>query len=83
MDESKWPKGFVPEPDLQGLQPLPYEVDRSKHSNISKSNYPVNRQAARREDNRDKVKGLGLLGPAPRLLVQIREGPKNRRRVYG
>lgn len=25
MDESKRPVGFIPEPDLQGIKPLPYE----------------------------------------------------------
>lgn len=80
MDESKWPIGFVPEPDLQGLQPLSYEEDRSKHSNL-KSDRPVNWQATKKEDNRDKVKEVGLLGQGPRLFGQIREGPSNRRRV--
>ncbi|KAJ4714227.1 oxidoreductase, 2OG-Fe(II) oxygenase family protein [Melia azedarach] len=32
MDESKRPAGFVPEPDLQGIEPLPYEVDNTKMS---------------------------------------------------
>lgn len=30
MDESKHPLEFVPEPDLQGLEALPYEVEASK-----------------------------------------------------
>ncbi|XP_071702253.1 RNA demethylase ALKBH9B-like [Rutidosis leptorrhynchoides] len=28
MDETKWPNGFVPEPDLQGLEPLSYDADK-------------------------------------------------------
>lgn len=76
MDESKWPVGFTPEPDLQGLQPLSYEVDRSKHSNISKINRPSVVQSARSENNRDILKERGLFGPGPQ-----REGPLNRQRL--
>lgn len=76
MDESKWPVGFTPEPDLQGLQPLSYEVDRSKHSNISKLNRHAIVQATRSENNRDRLKERGSLGPGPR-----REGPLNTRRL--
>lgn len=32
MDESKRPFGYVPEPDLQGIQPLTYEVEQEKKS---------------------------------------------------
>ncbi|CAM8876982.1 unnamed protein product [Rhodiola kirilowii] len=32
MDVSKRPVGFVPEPDLQDIQPLSYEVDKSEQS---------------------------------------------------
>lgn len=73
MDESKWPVGYTPERDLQGLQPLSYEVDRSKHSKIKR---PAIVQAARSENNRDRLKERGLLGQGPR-----REGPLNRRRL--
>nr|XP_043605944.1 RNA demethylase ALKBH9B isoform X2 [Erigeron canadensis] len=45
MDESKWPIGFVPEPDLQGLEPLPYGSDKLKdNSNLSKPSHPSDRQ---------------------------------------
>lgn len=30
MDESKRPFGYVPEPDLQGIQPLAYDVEQEK-----------------------------------------------------
>ncbi|CAI9110920.1 OLC1v1011028C1 [Oldenlandia corymbosa var. corymbosa] len=50
MDESKWPIGYVPEPDLQGLQPLPYEVDSSKKIDSPKYRGPGRRQFNRRED---------------------------------
>ncbi|PWA68942.1 2-oxoglutarate (2OG) and Fe(II)-dependent oxygenase superfamily protein [Artemisia annua] len=51
MDESKWPAGFHPEPDLQGLEPLVYESDTPKGgSSISKPQSQVsNRQAFRRD----------------------------------
>lgn len=81
MDESKWPTGFVPEPDLQGLQPLSYEEEGSKHSKTLKSNIPMNRQAAKREENNGRVKESGILGPGPRVFGPIREGPLSRRRV--
>ncbi|XP_059654533.1 RNA demethylase ALKBH9B-like [Cornus florida] len=48
MDKSKWPIGFVPEPDLQGLQPLSYEDSRLKSLNPSKSKLLVNRREGRR-----------------------------------
>ncbi|KAJ6367237.1 hypothetical protein OIU77_003577 [Salix suchowensis] len=30
MDKAKLPIGFVPEPGLQGIQPLPYELDKTR-----------------------------------------------------
>ncbi|KAF7830393.1 RNA demethylase ALKBH9B-like [Senna tora] len=38
MDVSKRPTRYVPEPDLQGIQPLAYEVDPEKRPNGSKPN---------------------------------------------
>ena len=43
MDESKRPIGYLPEPDLQGLQPVSYEMDRSKISNPQKPERRMNR----------------------------------------
>lgn len=41
MDESKRPFGYSPEPDLQGLQPLPDEKhDRSRNHNVSRESRP-------------------------------------------
>uniref|UniRef100_A0A5B6Z2X6 Fe2OG dioxygenase domain-containing protein n=1 Tax=Davidia involucrata TaxID=16924 RepID=A0A5B6Z2X6_DAVIN len=83
MDESKCPVGFVPEPDLQGLQPLSYK-DKSKRLNPSKSRHLVNRQAVRREDNRDEGRGSAERGNThlePYHSIQIQRGPGNRRRV--
>ena len=75
MDETKWPVGYTPEPDLQGLQPLSYEADRSKHSNISKINHAGNLKAARSVDNSDRLKERGFFGPGPR------RGRVNRQRL--
>ncbi|KAM7520094.1 hypothetical protein LguiB_019056 [Lonicera macranthoides] len=82
MDESKWPIGFVPEPDLQGLEPLTYEPDGYKRSNQSKSKRPMNRQSARREDNNiDRTRGFSERGFDPHFSGRSRPGPPNRRRV--
>ncbi|KAF9603528.1 hypothetical protein IFM89_037009 [Coptis chinensis] len=50
MAESKCPLGFVPEPDLQGLQPLPYDVDESNVMNPPKSPPLMNRHPVRQVD---------------------------------
>lgn len=50
MDESKRPFGFVPEPDLQGIQPLPYDADKPK---IFKSDGQAKKQRVRRESKMD------------------------------
>ncbi|KAA8547478.1 hypothetical protein F0562_003658 [Nyssa sinensis] len=85
MDESKLPVGFLPEPDLQGLQPLSYE-DRSKRQNPLKSKRLVNRQVDRREDNRDERRGSAerLLNThsEPHYSFQIQRGAGNRRRGW-
>ena len=84
MDESKLPMGFVREPDLQGLQPLSYETDRSKRPTPSKSKPTVNRQSIRREDYRDKARGSAGRGKnysEPQISLQIQRGPSNRRVV--
>ncbi|XP_057499795.1 RNA demethylase ALKBH9B-like isoform X1 [Actinidia eriantha] len=85
MDESKRPIGFLPEPDLQGLQPLSYETEPSKRSTPSKSK-PANRQSFRNEDNRDRIikgsagRGNNYLEPPTSLVIQ--KGRSNRRRVW-
>ncbi|WCJ32612.1 oxidoreductase 2OG-Fe(II) oxygenase family protein [Euphorbia peplus] len=37
MDEAKRPLGFVPAPDLQGIEPLEYDVNKTKRLNSPKS----------------------------------------------
>ncbi|KAL9393940.1 hypothetical protein Peur_013225 [Populus x canadensis] len=44
MDEAKRPIGFVPEPDLQGIQPLSYELDKTRKLNSPKSEPYVKRR---------------------------------------
>ncbi|KAI3813604.1 hypothetical protein L1987_18332 [Smallanthus sonchifolius] len=81
MDESKWPVGFIPEPDLQGLEPLVYESDKPKGgSNLYKPSRPSNRQSTRRDDMNDSSRGYSQ----PRFYGQTRQqGPSyaNRRRT--
>ena len=47
MDESKRPIGYVAEPDLQGIQPLVYEVEKEKRTNGPRPNRYMRRQKER------------------------------------
>lgn len=49
MDESKRPKGYAPEPDLQDIQPLSYEEDKIIRLNTPRGERQ--RQASRRVGN--------------------------------
>ncbi|CAL0332209.1 unnamed protein product [Lupinus luteus] len=60
MDESKRPIDYVPEPDLQGIQPLVYEVEKKKRSTGPRPNRPMKSPKDRRGDRIDAV------GPATR-----------------
>ncbi|KAD3640705.1 hypothetical protein R6Q59_003404 [Mikania micrantha] len=73
MDESKCPVGFIPEPDLQGIEPLVYGSDKPKGgSNRYKQSRPSNRQNTRRDDITDSSRGYSQ----PRLHGQSRQqGP--------
>ncbi|KAI3861460.1 hypothetical protein MKW98_000412 [Papaver atlanticum] len=68
MDEGKCPLGFVPEPDLLGIQPLPYESDESNvltvqvKSLISAKQRPVTRDGG---NSNLSEKREGILGRAP------------------
>ena len=53
MDATKRPVGFVPEPDLQGIQPLVYEVDKEKRSNGPRPNHYTRRHRDRRGSRMD------------------------------
>ncbi|XP_073041217.1 RNA demethylase ALKBH9B-like [Primulina eburnea] len=49
MDRSKWPVDYIPEPDLQGLQPLPDHVDKSRKYSPSRSRSSLSKPAGERE----------------------------------
>ncbi|KAK4483262.1 hypothetical protein RD792_010447 [Penstemon davidsonii] len=50
MDESKWPVGYVPEPDLQGLEPISDEVGKSKNYNGSRNRRFFSKPAGGRDE---------------------------------
>ncbi|XP_073310382.1 RNA demethylase ALKBH9B-like [Primulina huaijiensis] len=78
MDISKRPAGYVPETDLQGLQPLPDEVDKSrKYSSRSRSS--LSKSSGGREQI-DRGKGSNSVHPEARHSGQIQHGPVSRRR---
>lgn len=78
MDESKRPVGYVPEPDLQGLEPLSYEVERSKKSKDAYSRRSMRKQTARREENTDKLKISAERSSEGRYSGRSRQRPANR-----
>ncbi|KAI3989056.1 hypothetical protein MKX01_033092 [Papaver californicum] len=68
MDEGKRPLGFVPEPDLQGILPLPYESDKSNVLTLQvKSTLSAKQQPVTREGGNSNLseKRDGILGRAP------------------
>ncbi|KAJ4962947.1 hypothetical protein NE237_022886 [Protea cynaroides] len=79
MKESKHPFGFTYEPDLQGLHPLPYDLDDSKMLNPLRMQPQMSQWETKR--NALSEKGRGLLGPEPRHSPRTPSGPPNRRRV--
>ncbi|XP_031095929.1 RNA demethylase ALKBH9B-like isoform X1 [Ipomoea triloba] len=56
MDESKRPVGYVPDPDLQGLQPLSYEVDKYKKPKTVKPRRSMKKQVVRQEESAGKIR---------------------------
>ncbi|KAL2532435.1 2-oxoglutarate (2OG) and Fe(II)-dependent oxygenase superfamily protein [Abeliophyllum distichum] len=78
MDESKQPIGFVPEAELQGLQPLPYAVDTSKNYNRSKQSQSSKNEAVGREEKTDRGRGLTGRYSNARYSGRSRQGPVNR-----
>ncbi|CAN0918663.1 RNA demethylase ALKBH9B [Linum grandiflorum] len=84
MDGKKWPAGFVPEPDLQGIQPLEFEADKTNRSNSPKSEpYRRRQQPLETEGNKmdfrravfseprypNRGRGRGRGSQGPRLKV--------------
>ncbi|XP_070052278.1 RNA demethylase ALKBH9B-like [Nicotiana tomentosiformis] len=82
MDESKRPMGYVPEQDLQGLQPLSYEADRYENSNTSKSRHSTRKQSGRQEENKETVKISIERNFKPHYFGRNRQGPADTRRVW-
>lgn len=80
MDETKQPIGFVPEPDLQGIQPLSYEGDKSKKLNSPKSEPYMKRQPFGKELKME-ARGFVESGSqsAPRLSTRSRREHGNKR----
>ncbi|KAL2583905.1 hypothetical protein AAZV13_14G099700 [Glycine max] len=57
MDVSKRPFGYVPEPDLQGIQPLAYEVEQEKKSSGHRPSRHTKRHKDRRGGGRNDAMG--------------------------
>lgn len=79
MDESKRPFGYVPEPDLRGIQPLVYEVDKEKKSSGPRPNRHMNRNRDRRGG---RINAMGSATRSDRFLdrefTQSSQRPANR-----
>ncbi|KAK9129539.1 hypothetical protein Sjap_010026 [Stephania japonica] len=84
MDKAKIPFGFVPEPDLQGLKPLQYNLDDSKNTNPIKPASPtMNRSQITKQVDSEKQRSYGGRGQRlePRYSGRNQSQPWNRRRV--
>ncbi|KAL5726832.1 mRNA N(6)-methyladenine demethylase [Ranunculus cassubicifolius] len=86
MDEKKLPFGFKPEPDLQGIQPLDYDVDDSYTVTPLKHPPQVVRQPSIREGGFENGRGFSNRSSRsePRYSSQTRpqqSGTKQRLRV--
>ncbi|PIN08896.1 hypothetical protein CDL12_18520 [Handroanthus impetiginosus] len=82
MDESKRPSGYVPEPDLQGLQPLSDEEYRSNNNNASRPRRSFRRLGNGRDDRMDRGRQSTAEYPDARYSGRTRQGPPNRRRYW-
>ncbi|PKI34644.1 hypothetical protein CRG98_044958, partial [Punica granatum] len=85
MDESKRPKNYAPEPDLQDIQPLSYEDEKPRRFG---SYRPRNsrRQSGRREANsgaRGYPERNETHGDSPHHRNQPRQGSSSRPRFRG
>ncbi|CAI0392883.1 unnamed protein product [Linum tenue] len=81
MDEKKWPVGYAPEPDLQGIEPLSFEVDMTS---TVRSNSPKPEQLPPRRqpiDKEGKTEARRAAFSEPRYGNRGRRGPGSRRRV--
>eukprot|EP00257_Ricinus_communis_P010625 XP_002530736.2 uncharacterized protein LOC8267097 [Ricinus communis] len=82
MDEAKRPAGFVPEPDLQGIEPLVDDLDKTKRLNSPRSEPHRRRQPTGRE-SRMEPRGFGVSGSQsePRHMTSNRRGYGNKWRA--
>ncbi|KAL1569740.1 mRNA N(6)-methyladenine demethylase [Salvia divinorum] len=80
MDDTKRPIGYTPEPDLQGLQPLMDEEERSSKYNASRDRRISRRPADGGEPMVDRGRGLASENPNSRYSGRTRQGPPYRRR---
>lgn len=80
MDESKRPSGYAPEPDLEGLQPLLVEADRSRKYYASRPRRSSGKPAVGRGDRMDHGRRLIVDNTDARYSGRIRQGHGNRRR---
>lgn len=84
MDESQRPHGYVPEPDLEGLQPLPYEPERSEKPKFSNPRRYVRNHISRREESEEdypKEDGPIMRNFQPRQSNRFRRGPSGWRKA--
>ncbi|KAG6399797.1 hypothetical protein SASPL_141282 [Salvia splendens] len=82
MDDTKRPMGYTPEPDLQGLQPLMDEEERSSNDNASRDGHISKRPADGGEPMVvDRGRGLASENPKSRHSGRTRQGPPYRRRL--
>ncbi|XP_065856392.1 RNA demethylase ALKBH9B [Euphorbia lathyris] len=81
MDEAKRPFSFIPAPDLQGIEPLAYDMNKTKRLNSPKSEPHRRRQPIRKEGMIDG-RGSGEDGSRsePRYPTFSRRGYANNRR---
>ncbi|KAM1529116.1 RNA demethylase ALKBH9B-like isoform X1 [Malus sylvestris] len=80
MDETKRPNGYVPEPDLQDIQPLSFEQDKKTILNSPRSERGMRRQPIRRAGN-SEIRGSAdrrEFHSAPRDSGWSRRGSGNR-----
>ncbi|CAN1122526.1 RNA demethylase ALKBH9B [Linum perenne] len=75
MDEKKWPFGFVPEPDLQGIEPLAFEAVKTNGSNSPKSEPHTRRQPIDKEVTMDYKRAIFS---EPQNSNRGRRGPRGR-----
>ncbi|KAL0332730.1 UNVERIFIED_CONTAM: RNA demethylase ALKB, partial [Sesamum calycinum] len=73
MDESKRPSGYAPEPDLEGLQPLLVEADRSRKYYASRPRRSSGKPAVGRGDRMEHGRRLIVDNTDARYSGRIRQ----------